>query len=149
MRFKIEYRIGVQAPAALVWEILSDLPAWDGWNPMYPQASGRLLIGEWLALTEQIPGHAARRITPTVVDWVPNAQVIWQDKMPGLVRLTRYLEIETLTETGCIFSNGQILEGIGARFVPKPTRAAMRTAFTELGEAMKTRAETARQDGAG
>jgi hypothetical protein len=141
MPHKIEHRIGVQAPAPVIWEILSDLPAWSRWVSMYPQASGRLLIGERLDLTEQLPGQAPRRITPTVVDWVPNEQVIWQDKLPGLVRATRYLEIETLSETGCIFSNGQILEGMGAGFVPKTVRAAMRKAFTELGEAMKARAE--------
>lgn len=138
----------MQAPAAVVWEILSDLPAWTRWIAMYPKASGRLLIGERLDLTEQLPGQAARRITPIVVDWVPNAQVIWQNKLPGLVRVTRYLEIETLSETGCIFSNGQILEGAGAGFVPKAVRGAMRKAFSELGEAMKARAEAVAQGGA-
>ena len=31
---KIEHRIGIQAPADVIWEILADIPGWEAWNPL-------------------------------------------------------------------------------------------------------------------
>ncbi len=110
---------------------------------MYPSASGKLQIGAPLTLTEVVSSQGSRQISPTVVDWVPNAQIVWTSKAwRGLLRRTRYLEIQTLTEEGCVFSNGELLEGFGARFVPRKQRRARREAFIQLGEALKARAES-------
>ena len=40
MPVKLEHRIGVQAPAEVIWESLFDVPGWEGWNPLYPRAAG-------------------------------------------------------------------------------------------------------------
>jgi hypothetical protein len=61
--------------------------------------------------------------------------------MGGLVHVTRYVEIQALTETGCIFSNGQFFDGFIARFLSKAQRRAIRQGYTEFGEGMKARAE--------
>jgi hypothetical protein len=142
MPFKLEHRIGIQAPAAKIWETLSNLSGWSSWSGIYPAASGRLLIGEQLSVTEQMPGEPARPIRPTVVDWVPEAQIMWQDKtFGGLVRTTRYMEIEALTERGCIFSNGELFQGFAARYLPAGRRRALRRGFAAFGEAVKARVE--------
>ena len=48
---RIEDRIGIQAPAEVIWEIVHDLSRWHEWNPTYPRAAGRLRIGEVLSMT--------------------------------------------------------------------------------------------------
>ena len=142
MRIQIEQRIGVRAAASEIWRHLADLDSWPAWNPMYPEASGRLRIGGALSLKEVIPGGAPERITPSIVDWVPESQLVWTSKSAGgLVRRTRYLEIQKLTEEGCVFSNGEIYEGLLAAFVTKSRRRALRTGFRQLCEALKTRVE--------
>ncbi len=142
MRFQIEHRIGVQTPASEVWRHLGEIAAWAEWNPMYPQASGRLRIGETLSLSEAVPGQPPEPIAPTVVDWVPDAQIVWTRKMwGGLVRRTRYLEIQALTEQACVFSNGEMFEGRAARLAPRSLRRALKRGFAAVGEAMKARAE--------
>jgi len=109
---------------------------------MYPQAAGTLRIGAKLNLTEAVPGQPQDQIAPEVVDWVPDSQILWRHKtLGGLVRRLRYLEIEKLTEEGCIFSNGEVYEGLGVRFMSKGLKTALRRGFTELGEALKTRVE--------
>ena len=142
MGFKIEYRIGVQRPVEQVWAVLYDLPTWTDWNPMYPVAQGRLLISAPLTLTEKV-GERTETYAAVVGDWVPNTQIIWVRKTAaGLVRHVRYLEIEKLTETGCIFSNGVLLDGPGADLLtPKARRGALRRAFAGMGEALKARVE--------
>ena len=52
---KFENRIGVQAPPAIVWEIIHDLAAWPQWNPIYPETAGVVRIGEVLTLTRAVP----------------------------------------------------------------------------------------------
>ena len=141
MRIQIEHRIGVQVPATEAWRHLSDLESWGAWSAMYPKASGKLQIGAPLTLTEVIPGDEPQDLTAQVVDWVPNAQIIWTHKSGRFLRRIRYFELQTLTDDGCVFSNGEIYEGFGARFVSKDLKRALRQGFTELGEAFKAMAE--------
>lgn len=142
MGFKIEHRIGVSRPAAQVWAVLSDLAAWKDWNPMYPEVSGRLLISAPLTLTEKLGEHS-ETYSAIVAEWVPNTQLIWTRRtLGGLVRHARYIEMEALSETGCIFSNGELFEGFAAEWlVPQARRKKLKAGFRGFCEAMKARVE--------
>lgn len=143
---KIEHRIGVQAPAQVIWDILADLPGWAHWNPLYPKAQGELRIGQALDLTLALPGQAPRQIQPVILDWVPLDQIHWRLSMlRGMVRSTRYIEIEVLGDTSCIVSNGEIFEGLLGPSVMRSMRRSIRQGFTEMGEALGARAEAAWQ----
>ncbi len=137
--FRIENRLGIQAPASAIWRVISDLPGWAAWNPLYTRASGQLRIGTELTLTEQVAGQDPQVITPTVVDWVPDAQILWK-MSGGFIRRFRYLEIDKLTDDGCVFTNGEDWWGLGARFVTADRRRAMRRAFEAMGVAVRDRA---------
>jgi hypothetical protein len=139
---RIEHRIGIQAPAEVIWEVISDLDAWAQWNPVYPKASGEIRIGAELDMTLALPGQEPRQLKPTVLEWVPNEQLHWRLVMlGGLVRTIRFIEIEVLATEGCIVSNGEILGGlIGPRIGKRMGRAIYR-GFIEMNEALKTRAE--------
>jgi hypothetical protein len=142
MKVKLEHRIGIPAPATVIWEALSDISAWPTWNPLYPRANGVLRIGAQLDLEVAIPGQANRTIRPIIADWVPNDQIHWNLRMlGGLVKTTRYLEIEQLTETGCIFTNGELFDGVLGPSIAKRFRPALRAGFAAMGEALKARVE--------
>ena len=142
MAYRVEHRVGVAAPPDVIWEVLADLSGWTVWNPLYPRAEGRLLIDAKLSLDQQLQGEPARKIEAQVIDWVPNSQIHWRET--GVLQsATRYMEIEKLTEEGCIFSNGVLVEGPLARYASKRAKARLRAGFTAMGEAMKARAEAA------
>ncbi len=142
MNVKIEHRIGIPAPATAIWDALCDISAWPQWNPLYPKANGVLRIGAQLDLEVAIPGQANRTIRPIIADWVPNDQIHWNLRMlGGLVKTTRYLEIEQLTETGCIFTNGELFDGVLGPTIAKRFRPALRAGFAAMGEALKARVE--------
>ncbi len=139
---KIEHRLGVQAPAPLVWEIVHDLERWPEWNPVYKQVEGRVGYGETLKLRVALPDQPDRDIVATVIDWSPNEALHWRVSMlGGLVRTIRYLEIEAMSETGCVFSNGEIFRGLLGPTVGRQVRASVKAGFTALGEAVRDRAE--------
>ena len=142
MAYRVEHRIGVAAPPDVIWEVLADLPGWAAWNPLYGRAEGRLLIDSRLELEQRLEGAPPRTIRGQVVDWVPNGQIHWRET--GLLRsAVRYLEIEKLTEEGCIFSNGVLVDGALSRYDGRRGKARLRAGFAAMGEAMKAQAEAA------
>lgn len=140
--FPIEHRIGVQAPAEVIWDIIYDLERWSEWNPLYPKAAGTIRIGSPLTLTLAVPGQAQRQIQPVVLEWVPNEQLHWRlSLMGGLVKTVRYIEIEQLAEESCIVSNGEIFGGLLGPSLAQRMGRAVHRGFREMNEALKARAE--------
>jgi hypothetical protein len=141
---KIEHRIGVKAPAETIWTVLADIDRWAEWNPLYPKAEGLLRIGSPLTLQLALPDRKPQVIRPVIADWIPNEQIHWRlSALGGLVRTTRFLEIEKLTETGCIFANGEVFAGPLAGVVVRSLGRPARRGFAAMGEAVKARAEAA------
>ncbi|MGZ8362737.1 MAG: SRPBCC family protein [Caulobacteraceae bacterium] len=141
MGFRIEHRTGVAVPAPVVWDVLRDLDAWPSWNPAYARAKGRLGIGERLELTERA-GGVERALVARVVDWVPNEQILWRASAAGgLAKRLRFIEIEALSEAGCILANGEVFDGLLAKSTFGPSRRALSDAYAAMSEAVKTRAE--------
>jgi hypothetical protein len=139
---KLEYRVGVQAPPELIWSFVFDIAGWPAWNPLYPKAAGEVQFGAVLDLEEAFPGLAPHRIRPTVQDWTPNEQIIWRRAaFGGLLRMTRYIETERLSETGCIFSNGELYDGPVMRLIGRRRRRAIKAGFAAFGNAVAARAE--------
>lgn len=147
MRVKLEHRLGIKAPAHVVWAIISDLATWHEWNPLYPEAKGVIGFGERLTLTLALPGRKPGVIHPRVLDWAPDEAIHWKLSMLlGLVDTTRYLEIEKMSETGCIFSNGEIFDGLLGPTVGRAMRRPIRAGFAAMGEAVRDRAEARWRD---
>jgi len=139
---RIEDRIGIQAPADVIWEIVYDLPRWEEWNPTYPKASGHVRIGDTLNLTLALPGQPQQELKPKVLDWVPNEQLHWRlSFMGGLISTLRYIEIQPLSEEGCIVDNGEIFGGFMGRSLGRRVGRSVRQGFKAMNEALKTRAE--------
>jgi hypothetical protein len=140
---KIEHRIGVAAPPMVVWDILKDLEAWPSWNPIYTEVRGKLGYGELVHLTCRLPDQASPlTLEATIIEWVPDEQIHWTTKaMAGLVRTTRYIEIDKLTDEACIVSNGEILSGLMAGSVARKYARSMYKGFEAMSEAVKARAE--------
>jgi hypothetical protein len=140
--FRVEDRIGIQAPAEVIWEIVKDIERWHEWNPTYPKAAGQVRIGEVLKLTLALPGQPEQEIRPRVLEWVPNEQLHWQLTMlGGLIRTLRYIEITPLAETGCIVDNGELFSGLMGPSLGKRMGRPIARGFKAMNEALKARAE--------
>lgn len=139
---RVEHRIGIQAPPEVIWELIRDVDGWSRWNPLYAKSSGALHIGEVLDLEVVLPGMKPQAAKATVLEWVPNEQLHYQTKgLGGLIRGTRYVEIEQLAEESCIVSNGEIMGGfLGQRLAPSLGPKIYR-AIRGMNEALKEKAE--------
>ncbi|MGR4867006.1 SRPBCC family protein [Caulobacter sp. LARHSG274] len=142
MQRAVEHRIGVQAPAEIVWEVISDFAAWKDWNPIHPRMEGELRIGTPLVVEVVIGDAPPATIQPVVQDWVPYEQLHWRTKrLRGFVTAIRYIEIDKKGDQNAIFSNGELFMGPLVRFVSRDERRRLRAAYTRMGEAVRDRAE--------
>jgi hypothetical protein len=140
--FRIADRVGIQAPAEVIWDVLYDLPRWSEWNPTYPRAGGEIRIGQMLEMTLALPGQGEQAIRGKVLDWVPNEQLHWQvSLLGGMIRTLRYLEIETLAPGSCVVDNGEIFRGLMGPSLGRRLRGPIQRGFRAMNEALKTRAE--------
>lgn len=141
MTFRIEHRIGVAAPSSEVWELLYDLSGWKDWTGVYSEARGKIAIGETLNFTFQVGDRPPMSAAAIVYDWVPEAQLAWNARLPGGVRTLRYVEIQKLTETSCILSNGDYYSGFATVFMDRRLRRDIHAAFQRMNENGKRIAE--------
>jgi hypothetical protein len=140
--YRVEDRIGIQAPAEVIWEIVHDLDRWKDWNPTYTEAAGIIRIGETLTMTLVLPGQAAQQIRPKVLEWVPDSQLHWELKLlGGAIRTLRYIEIESLGPANCVIDNGELFRGIMGPSLGRRMGGHVRRGFRAMNEALKARAE--------
>jgi len=142
MQRAVEHRTGVQAPAEIVWEVISDFTSWSDWNPIHPRIEGELRIGKPLTVDVVLDEGQASTIQPVVQDWVPFEQLHWRtQRLRGLVTAIRYLEIENMGPANATFSNGELFMGPLVRWVSRDERRRLRAAYTRMGEAVRDHAE--------
>jgi len=143
MQRAVEHRTGVQAPAEILWEVISDFETWSDWNPVHPRIDAALRIGTPVKVELVIEGAEPALIEAVVQDWVPYEQLHWRrQRMRGLITTIRYLEIENMGPANATFSNGELFMGPLVRLVSRDERRRLRAAYTRMGEAVKARAET-------
>ena len=148
MAVKIEHRIGIAAPANVIWEVMVDVRSWPEWTAIYPKAAGEVKFGGTLVLMLEVPDHPPREIKAAILDWTPDEAIHWKTRA-FLMETTRYLEIEKYSDTGCVFSNGEIFAGFGTRYLSRGRLKALREAYGALGEGLKARAEALWRERAG
>ena len=140
MAYRIQSRVGVAAPASAVWSVIGDLESWSEWNPLFPEVEGRLSVGA-LVNVRRVLGDVSEGYETRVVDWVPNAQIILARSIAPFARSLTYLEIDPLTERGCILAVGELYEGRFGEMIGKKMNRKLGPAFLAVCEAVKARAE--------
>ena len=139
MSYRIQQRIGVAAPASAVWRVLADFDTWGEWNPLFTSAEGRLSIGTIVSFQRSVKGRSVPEQV-RIVDWVPSEQLVWTRAIGPFASVVGYIEIEALSERGCIVAVGEIYNGlIGAR-IGQYNRRQLRPGYAALCEALKSRA---------
>ncbi len=129
----------INAPAARIWEILTDAAAYPEWDPFCEKIDGRIAKGETIrAFTKLSPGRA---FPVKVAGFEPGERMLWTGGMPfGLFRGERSFVLSpagkaTRFELREVFS-GPLLFLVG-RSIPDMTEA-----FEQFAAGLKKRAES-------
>lgn len=134
--------IRIDAPAGLVWEVLTDVERYGEWNPFTPQVRTDFRIGSPAHLLVKM-GPAKVRITETVSAFEEPRLIAWGKTFGArwLLAAVREQHLEPLSETTCRYHNTDRLTGLLAPLVLFCSGGYMRSGFTDVGEGLKRQSE--------
>ena len=134
--------IDVDAPAARVWQVVSDFERYPEWNPFIVRAAGELRVGKRLDVTIVAPGMKLVSFRPRVLDVEPGHLVRWKGefKLPGLFDGRHALTVDPLDGRRSRFTTHEDVTGILLPFAGR-VMAASQQGFELMARAVKERAE--------
>lgn len=141
----LETQVEIDAPMALVWDVLTDLPNYGAWNPFVVAVTGaeRPRPGQFLRLHVDIPGARSRVSRNRVVEvcapgYGRTARLGWAFagalRHGGFVLGYRQQILEALPNGRTRYSTHEELRGWLVGFMPK---AGLREGFRQTGEALR------------
>jgi hypothetical protein len=138
----IETATDIRAPAARIWSILTDFPAYPAWNPFITAAEGELRPGARLRITTAPTGHRPMTFRPVVLVVAPERELRWLGRLllPGLFDGEHAFGIEQLAET-CRFLHAERFSGVLVPLFGEGLFEATRQGFEAMNAALKRRAE--------
>jgi hypothetical protein len=140
----LESQIEIAATAEHVWAVLTDFPAFAGWNPFITSISGAPAAGARLAVRIQPPGGRAMAFKPRVTAAEPDRHLAWLGRL-GLPRVfdgAHEFLIEPNERGGVSFTQRETFRGILVPFVGK-VLGRTHHGFDLMNHALKERAESA------
>lgn len=138
----IHTEIGILAPAAIVWEVLTDFGAWGRWNP-FLRVSGAPRDGARLEVVVSPPGRKPVTMRPTVVRLDGGRELRWRGRMfvPGLFDAEHGFRVVSEDEARCRFEQFETFSGILAGAILSRVGKAAETGFVAMNRSLKREAE--------
>jgi hypothetical protein len=125
-----------------VWEVLTDFPAYPGWNPFIRSVEGEPTPGAELRVRIQPPGGREMSFKPTVLAAEPGRELRWLGRflLPGVLDGEHSFRIEPIGDGRVRFVQAERFSGVLVRFLGSTLERTQR-GFEEMNEALKGRAE--------
>ena len=133
-------QVTIHAPAERVWHVLSDVNAYQEWNPFFVEAKGKLLVGTSLEVTMQPVGKDRQSFAPTVLSVEQGRRLVWRGRLllPWLFDGTHTFSIEPAGPGSVRFTQHEDFAGI---FVPFVGFEPYQEGWERMNAALKQRAE--------
>jgi hypothetical protein len=140
----IETAIDIDAPADVVWAVISDFAGYPEWNPFMLEIVGERTPGTRLTVTMQNPGGRPTRFRPTVLE-SPARSLRWIGHVlvPGIFDGAHEIRVDA-TETGTRFVQREEFKGILLPLIWRTLDTKTRAGFEAMNEALRARATAAR-----
>ena len=135
--------IDINAPATVVWDVLTDFPAYASWNPYIPRISGRLAPLEYLSVHAKPSRSLGRTFEPQVLLVDEGVEFRWVGRMkvPGMFNGEHIFRLEPLGPGQVRFVHREVFSGFVVPMHRVLRLAAARRGFEEMNVALKAHAE--------
>ncbi len=136
--------INIDATAAEVWAVLTDLAQYSSWNPFVVRAAGRVAVGETLECHPRLPGsRRTLSFRPVVTKVVEDRLFVWQGHalLSSLAGGEHIFEIEKLDESSVRLVHRQNFWGLIVPVFWPLVAKRTEKGFNMFNEALKERVE--------
>ena len=140
---EINTSIKIDAPAATVWQVLTDLQAYPEWNPFITDIQGTLKEGGKLMVQIAPPGGKSMQFKPTILRATPSKEFRWIGRvlLPGIFDGEHIFEIEKINEQSCQFNHSEKFSGLLVPLMWSSISTVTQKGFELMNEHIKKRAE--------
>lgn len=141
--YNIDTEIEIHAPAALVWEVLTDFRAYPQWNPFVRSISGALEEGGQLEVFIQPAGSRGMRFRPRVLAALRERELRWRGSLlfRGLFDGEHHIRIEPLDSGGVRLRHGEHFAGLLVPLFRGQLEEGTLQGFHAMNAALKQRVE--------
>lgn len=143
LRRCITKEIEINAPCAVVWKVLTDLPGYSSWNPFIRRIAGDLSVGRHLRVLALLPCGLLIPLWPKILELAAERKIRWLGRLflPSLLDGEHIFLLEPLGETRSRFTQMEEYRGALLPIVWNWLRDQGRTAFEMMNGALKKSAE--------
>jgi hypothetical protein len=139
----VETSVDIDAPADVVWSVLTDFAAYPSWNPFLLEVSGRLRKRARLDVRISQPGAPPVRVQPRILRVAPQEELRWRGKVlvQGILDGEHWFRLEPLGDGRTRLHHGETFDGVLVPMFGTPFLSATRKGFERMNAALKARAE--------
>lgn len=114
---EIYTEIEIDAPASVVWDIITDFDHYPHWNPFIKEISGDHIVGAQIDVFIKPPDSNGMRFKPKILSHVPEEELRWLGSLwiPKLFDGEHSLIIKKIDENKVLFIQKEKFTGV---FVP-------------------------------
>jgi hypothetical protein len=139
---EIYSEIEIDAPASVVWDILTDFDNYAQWNPFIKEISGNLIVGTQIEVFIKPPNSNGMKFRPKLLSYKPEEELRWLGKLwiPKLFDGEHSLAIKKIDENKVIFIQKEKFSGLFVPLVPGILKNT-ESGFKMMNQALKNEAE--------
>jgi hypothetical protein len=140
---KVSATIQIAAPPMEVWAVLVDLRRYPKWNPLFPQASGQIAVGNRITLGSVTPTGHPRSVRPRILIVEPGVELRWRASIPGIIG-GEHSFVLSPADQGTQLVQSETFRGILVPFAGA-ILARSEASYQKVNQALKKRVETGRR----
>ncbi|WP_327139493.1 SRPBCC domain-containing protein [Nocardia sp. NBC_01327] len=143
MAFVIDNSVEIDAPAELVWQVLTDVDKYGEWNPFVPSCQTTLEPGTPIDMQVRLGGKNPRKQREFIYSHTPGKEFSYRMKpVPGLLRSQRQHILTPLDDGRTLYESHFYIAGPLNPLVGGLFGGAMRQGFGGMTDGLKKRAES-------
>ena len=142
MAFLIDATLEIEAPAELVWEVITDFPRYGEWNPFIVACETTLKPGDPIDLRVALTSRPQKQ-REWILSHTPGEQFTYSMKPAplGLLRSRRQHKVSALGPARCRYESHFELAGTLRPLVTALLGSNLKRGFAGMTAGIKTRAE--------
>lgn len=146
MAFVIDLAADIDAPAELVWQVITDFPRYGEWNPFVPECRSSLVPGEPIDMLVRVSGSSPRKQREWIRSHTPGRELSYSMKPvpPGALHSLRSHTVTPLSDDRTRYESHFELGGWLHPVVVALLGKNLRRGFEGMTDGIKEQAEKLR-----